>query len=257
LNLSTDMTAVRSIDLVIPVRNEIDNLSAALDSVECARRVLEDDYQDAAPVVRVVVVDGGSEDGTLALARERGVCVILAERAGRGHQLAEGVVNGDGELILMMHADARLTADALSRLVNAMNTQGATWGILGFRYDRNSWLIRWIHLTNRLRFCCIGLAFGDQGIFVRRETLEAVGGIPRLVLMEDIELSLRLRGFGPRLNLGACQRMSARRFDGGGCGYMMKVVYLSCRWLVARAFGAAPDALAIRTYEQYYGKPPA
>ena len=199
------------------------------------------------------VVDGGSTDESVAVAETMGARVLRCD-GGRGPQLAAGCRAGNGELVLMLHADSSLEADALVCLVEALASRNdVEWGILGHDYDSGGLAARWALVTNRLRFHCFGIAFGDQGIFVRRRTLGDVGGVPELPLMEDVELSLRLRS-RPRLSLGRCLTASARRFEQGGWRYLFRVFRLTTWWLAARARGAEPGPLAARMRQIYYGQ---
>ena len=247
---------VQSLDIIIPVCNEEAMLPGTLDSLAAARRHLQTTHPDV--TTRLIVCDGNSFDKTPELIKTAGAQLVSAKRVGRGHQLADAVAAGNGQWILMLHADARLYETALTNLFKTLTEQPQIeWGILGHRYDTSSLLIHWTHFANRIRFSCLGIAFGDQSIFVNRDLLNDVGGIPRICLMEDVELSVRLRRRARRISLGAQQTISARRFERSGWAYMLKVTALTTWWLSARLLGVAPKPLAERVYHRYYGKSPS
>ena len=185
---------MQSIDVIIPVLNDAEALKQLLADLAKAT--------EACPCeVRSFVVDGGSSDHSAEIAKSADSGLISAT-GGRGPQLAEGCRAGTGDLVLMLHADTHLHHDALKTLsARLVDTPDVQWGILGHDYDGGGLAARWALITNRLRFHLLGIAFGDQGIFIRRSTLDEIGGIPELPLMEDVELSRRLRG-RPRTSLG-------------------------------------------------------
>lgn len=164
-------------------------------------------------VGEIVVVDGGSEDATLQhVALFPQVRVVTSER-GRAHQLNAGARVATGEVLLFLHADVRLPSDAAIHVERALARPevvgGAfkTWTVA----DHPTWLAPWLHLADfRSRYS--SLPYGDQAMFVRRSTFEAVGGFPAQPLMEDLELSRRLSAVGRLLTVPAVVRVSGRRF---------------------------------------------
>ncbi len=111
---------------------------------------------------------------------------------------------------------------------------------------------RWIAWLNNLRAMVTGIAFGDQAQFVRAEALRRIGGVPALMLMEDVELSLRLKTAGRVVYLGQGVRASGRRWQQGSFrkNFLM-VVGLFFRYLLKRRLGLNPDER--RYYRKYYG----
>ncbi len=242
-------TTPQSLDIVVPTLNEAPRLPGFFDKLETAVDALDD------LPVRVVVVDAGSSDSTVALARERGVHVLTEAPLGRGRQLARGIAAGNGQLVLMLHADAGIQPDALTRLRRQLRRHpGIEWGALGHVYAERPWRLRLIEFSNRARLHLGGVAFGDQGIFVRRDALDRIGGMPPVKLMEDIELSLRLTGHNCRVSLGAGLVVSTRHWRKSGyCSYMKEVLRLSFKYLLRRMLGADIIPLTNTLYDQYYG----
>lgn len=192
----------------------------------------------------ILVCDGGSVDGTAAVARRLGARWIDAPR-GRGAQLNAGSRSAAGDIFLFLHADTLLPSGALAG-VRAAVSAGADAGALSLRFDCKSWPYE---LAARLGdwYCrCTGERFGDRAMFVTRSAFEAAGGFRSLPVLEDLDLCLRLRQLGFRSVL-LPQRVitSARRFAGVGIwrgGWWA--------WKLVRDFrrGRALDAAAARFY---------
>jgi rSAM/selenodomain-associated transferase 2 len=167
-----------SVSVVIPV----------LDDAEALGRLLAG--MRSHPSLEVVVVDAGSRDGTVAVAEGAG-CRVLQCRPGRGHQLAAGIEATSAPWIWMLHADSTPSAQAIRHLL-ALAAQPPGWGRFAVSLDPGTALEVVAHAMN-LRSRLTGICTGDQGIFVHRELLADIGGMPRQSLMEDIELCRRLR----------------------------------------------------------------
>jgi rSAM/selenodomain-associated transferase 2 len=160
----------------------------------------------------VIVVDGGSLDRTVERARAfPGVRVESAPR-GRASQMNCGARLASGDVLLFLHVDVSLPPDAMSHieraLADARTVAGAfrTWHV---RDDGRS--APWLHLAD-LRSRYSGLPYGDQALFVRREAFWKAGGFPAQPLMEDLELSRRLRRLGRIAIVRSSVRVSGRRF---------------------------------------------
>jgi hypothetical protein len=111
---------------------------------------------------------------------------------------------------------------------------------------------RWIAWLNNLRAMVTGIAFGDQAQFVRAEALRRIGGVPALMLMEDVELSLRLKRIGRAVYLKRGVTVSGRRWQNGSfMRNFLMVVGLFFRYLLKRRLGLNPDER--RYYRKYYG----
>ncbi len=236
-----------SVDIVIPVLNEAHNLPAFLASLDVARAHMP-------WPTHPILVDGGSTDETVSIARGHLLTIIQGCAKGRGNQLAAGIAHGNGDLIIMLHADALMAPDALHKLaVSLTRHPAAEWGIMGHIYDQRTWKLRLVELSNRLRFLLAGIAFGDQGIFVRREVLQRAGGMSEMRLMEDIELSLRLADAPRRLEIGKSISVSTRRWQQQRfAGYTLQVLGFVSTYLLLRRIGFSVDKLADKLYRRYY-----
>jgi rSAM/selenodomain-associated transferase 2 len=170
-------TNLADVSVVIPTLNAAAALGATVASVRGAGEV--------------VVVDGGSADGTQALARSLGARVIEAPR-GRGAQLAAGAAGAGGEWLLLLHADTRLEEGWAEAAAAHMARGPAQAGWFGFALDSDSPQARRLERLVAWRCRALALPYGDQGLLIHRDLLQAAGGIRPLQLMEDVDLVRRL-----------------------------------------------------------------
>jgi rSAM/selenodomain-associated transferase 2 len=189
--------------------------------------------------VQLLVVDGGSCDGTMARC-EGGADVVIAAARGRARQMNAGARAATCDALLFLHADTTLPPDALALVGNALLHHA--WGRFDVRIDGRS---RWLPIIAALmnfRSRLTGIATGDQAIFMHRAAFEAVGGFPDQPLMEDIEIAKRLRQrFGAPACLRARVVTSGRRWDERGA-WRTIVLMWRLRWLYWR--GVSADRLA-------------
>ena len=216
--------------IVIPVLNEAAIIVAALAALEPFR----------ARGAEIIVADGGSRDGTAALAQPLADRVIMAPH-GRGAPMNAGAALGRGDALLFLHADTTLPGNA-DRLIDAALAHRA-WGRFDLRIAGRHPLLAIVARMINWRSRLTGIATGDQAIFVTREAFDAVGGFPDLPLMEDIAISRRLK----RLSRPACIATpvvtSGRRWETNG---VISTIVLMWRLRLAYYFGVAPELLAQR-----------
>lgn len=142
-------------------------------------------------VDELIVVDGGSSDGTAALAVELGARLVEAPR-GRGRQLHAGATAASGEWLLFLHADTRLAEGWLAAARRHMADHPRAAACFAFRLDDDSWQARLLERGVALRVRALALPYGDQGLLLPRALYEAVGGFRPLPLMEDVDLVRRI-----------------------------------------------------------------
>ena len=188
----------------MPVLNEADHLGATL--------ALLAPYRDQGH--EVIVVDGGSGDGTIAVAQQY-ADAVLCSAAGRGVQMNCGIASARGDVLLFLHADTALPANALANIAAAIE-DGHFWGRFNVRLTGNRRLFRLIETMMNLRSCITGIATGDQAIFVSRESIDIIGGYPQLPLMEDIAYSRQLRSLGWPACVKPPVQTSSRRWEERG-----------------------------------------
>jgi rSAM/selenodomain-associated transferase 2 len=187
----------------------------------------------------VIVVDAGA-DGTAQRAAPLADRVITAPR-GRAVQMNRGAALARGDVLLFLHADTRLPADAAQAIAAGLAQTGRAWGRFDVRLSGCQPLLRVVERLMNWRSRLTGIATGDQAIFVERELFHAVGGYPEIALMEDIALSKRLKRHGPPLCLGELVLTSSRRWERDG---IVRTVLLMW-WLRLRYWlGASPAQLA-------------
>lgn len=182
------MTAPDRLGVVIPALDEAEVLPRLLARL---RTGAAEDRAD-----EVVVVDGGSRDGTVELARAAGAVVVRTER-GRGRQLAAGAEATSAELLLFLHADTVPAPGALVALRAAFRDPSVNATGMAQRIDAHGFLFRWIERAANARVRRFGLVYGDSGLAVRHEVYRAVGGFSDLPLFEDVDLSRRLARSAP------------------------------------------------------------
>lgn len=222
------------ISIIVPALNEADGITAMLAELAPLR---ERGHE-------VIVVDGGSSDGTAARARRVADRVASAPR-GRSRQMNAGAALARGEVLLFLHADTRLPEDADARILQGLAASGRAWGRFDVRIEGASLCLPVIALFMNLRSRVTGIATGDQAIFVLREAFERTGGFPPLELMEDIALSRSLKRVSRPLCLADKAVTSGRRWERRG---VLRTVLLMAWLRLAFFFGAAPAKLA-RLYD--------
>ena len=191
----------------------------------------------------VVMADGGSRDATAALATPLADRVLAAPR-GRARQMNAGAAAcTDADVLLFLHADTRLP-DAADALVLDALRHGASWGRFDVRIEGRSRWLPVVAAAMNLRSRLTGIATGDQTLFITRAAFDAVGGFPDQPLMEDVEISRRLKCVaGAPVCLREHVMTSGRRWDRDGA-WRTIVLMWRLRWAYWR--GASPEALARR-----------
>lgn len=190
-----------TLSIIIPTLNESENLPACLAAIP---------FQKHPNQVEIILCDGGSHDNTLEIARNFPVTVI-ATSAGRAHQMNTGAHQARGEILLFLHADSILPENACDDIIHTHN-RGFAMGCFDRVFDSNS---RLLALTSRLAYWRVRklfLAYGDQGIFVRRTVFDLLGGYRDLRRFEDLDLAVRAQKHGPWTVISGPLVTNARRF---------------------------------------------
>jgi rSAM/selenodomain-associated transferase 2 len=162
------------------------------------------------------VVDGGSRDDTAAVVARLPGPRLLESARGRAVQMNHGARAAGGDTLLFLHADTRLPDGAARAIEQALAEPGVVGGRFDVRFDNERPLFRVIAWFMNTRSRASGICTGDQAIFVRRADFEAIGGYPDIPLMEDIELSRRLKRRGTLCALRLCVTTSARKWEREG-----------------------------------------
>ena len=226
----------RPLSIVIP----------ALDEAPSLARVLPD-LVAREPGAEVLVVDGGSQDDSRAVvARTPSVRWLSAPR-GRAHQMNAGARVAGGDVLLFLHADTVLPGGAGAAIAAALADPGAVGGRFDVRLDSARPLLRLVGWLMNRRSRLSGIATGDQAIFVRRTVFEGLGGYPDIPLMEDVELTRRLKRRGRLVALRLRVVTSARKWEREG---VIRTVLLMWTLRLLYALGVSPA----RLHRWYYGR---
>jgi rSAM/selenodomain-associated transferase 2 len=221
-----------SISVIIPVLNE----AAAISGLIKHLRAL-----DPGRDMEIVVVDGDPGGSTLSAVREPGIVLANSVR-GRAAQMNAGAARAEGDILLFLHADTRLPANAVTNILNAFRDREYVAGCFDLGIESSKWYFRITERYVAWRTRMTRIPFGDQAIFIRREYFERIGGYRDIPIMEDVELMRRIRGRGDVLCIIPDRvRTSARRWEKEG------VVFATLRnWMLQFLYfiGVSPERLA-------------
>ena len=229
------------ISAVIPTLNESGILFRCLESL-----------QNRTALNEIIVADGGSTDGTPSLAAKLGARVVESPK-GRGLQIKKGVESASGDVIIILHADCTVKKGVFKKILKKFKSDPCiVGGAVGMQFERNNPYTMVIAFLNNLRTFLTGISFGDQAQFFRTEALTASGGFPSMMLMEDVELSLRLKEVGRLVFLPKGISVSGRRWlSSGFTSNLMTVFHLFPRYLIERRF-CRRNTLKKNFYDIYY-----
>lgn len=219
------------LSIIIPCRNDAAALAATLDHLSRLRRI------DAA---EVIVAASGDEERTRQATAGRAQ-LLWPGGSTRAELLNTGAARARAPVLLFLHADSYPPVDAVDLIERALRDEAVLGGAFEHKFSERDWRLRLVCLINRLRYRVTRNYYGDQGQFVRTEVFRRLGGFPAVRLMEDLELSQRLKRIGRTVLIPVPTRTSGRRFLQRGpfrtlihCGLLLTV----------RACGADVDRYA-------------
>ena len=193
----------KMVSVIVPVLNEENNIAQLIASLQG----LEGEKE-------IIISDGGSTDKTRELAEDLGVTVIVSAR-GRACQMNAAAKIAQGQVLWFVHADSKISATSLCDINQAVN-DGAVGGFFRLEfYDADDKFMNFIARTSHTRAKDFCLIFGDQGLFLRKDIFDELGGFANIALMEDWEISRRLRTLhsqGKIFALDTVIKTSARRY---------------------------------------------
>ena len=216
------------ISIVIPALDEANSIAATLESLEGFGKSVE-----------IIVVDGGSFDETVSIARNFNV-KILHSRRGRGIQLQTGANAANGEILWFVHADTIPAPVCVNQIRTALRNKKVVGGNFTIRFGGERMAAKFLTwLYPQLQF--LGLIYGDSAIFVRRDVYESVGGFRDYPIFEDLDFVERLRKTGKIITLSAVVTTSSRRFAG------KSFILTFAHWTILQIlywFGIKPETLS-------------
>ncbi len=219
-----------ALSIIVPTLNEADGIVGHLAPLQPLRQ----------RGTEVIVVDGRSTDGTVALAAPW-VNVVVPGQRGRAAQMNAGARLARGNVLLFLHADTKLPESADLLIAQACGDEGRVWGRFDIAIEALHPLLRVVAWSMNWRSRLTGIATGDQAMFVRRRAFETVGGFPELPLMEDIALSRKLKSIGRPRCLRERAITSGRRWEKRG---VLRTILLMWRLRAGYWLGADPGRLA-------------
>ncbi len=215
------------ISVVIPVLDEAAAIAGTLEGL----RAQEGRYE-------AIVVDGGSDDETVAIAGR--YARVIDSPKGRARQMNAGAMEASGDVLLFLHADTQLPPGAMAAIEDALADPRVVGGRFKVRLNHPGWAYRVVGHSINLRDRLIGGFTGDQAIFVRAGVFRDLGGYGDMPLMEDLDFGRRMRRAGKVARLPLTVVTSARRWQKNG---VVRTILLM--WLLRSLYlmGIAPSRL--------------
>lgn len=228
------MALSETVSIIMPVLNEATNLESLLQRLSPMREM----------GVEIIMVDGGSHDGTVDMASPY-VDEIITAPKGRATQMNEGAQVARGDILLFLHADTHLPDGAVNTVLEKLRESDKVWGRFDVQIVGQPMMLKFIAFMMNLRSRLTGIATGDQAIFVRSEHFFSVDGFPNQPLMEDIEISRRLKRLSDPVCIRDVVRTSGRRWEKHG---VWLTIFLMWRLRFLYWIGCSAEKLA-RAYK--------
>ena len=223
------------ISIIIPTLNEADNIEKTLTIISPSNNR------------EIILVDGGSHDSTLSLAKSLGARVISSSPP-KARQMNRGAALATGDVLLFLHADTLLPKKFDEHILESLNRPGTVAGAFELSIDSSTPALKLIERLANWRSRRLRLPYGDQAIFVQSKLFRQVGGFPHIPIMEDFELIRSLRKKGEIITLPVSVSTSPRRWEKLG---ILKTTLINQLIIVAYFTGIAPDVIA-RWYHRSY-----
>ena len=193
------------ISVIIPTLDEAENIRGC---IECVRAE-DGDFE-------ILVCDGGSSDETVQIARGYDDAVLIETGKGRGAQMNRGAAAANGGVLLFLHADTKLERGWSRELLSVLADESVVGGAFTFKIDNPARRYRLVESWVKLRCSLFSLPYGDQGIFVRKDIFNKIGGYQDIPLMEDVEIVGALNKEGKLVLLEKCAVTHDRRWSRKG-----------------------------------------
>ncbi len=218
------------ISIIIPTYNEAETLQTTLDRLHAhAQGNLE------AGDFEIIIVDGGSTDGTVAIAQSQ-TTTVLQTSLSRAHQMNQGAAIARGDILLFLHADTHLPKN-FDRLIQDSPTPA---GAFRLAIDHPHWQLRLVEWGTQIRSQCFQLPYGDQAIFLSTHLFQKLNGYPELPIMEDFVLVRTISRTHRLTLLPATVTTSARRWMKRG---ILQTTLINQLMILGFYAGIAPETL--------------
>jgi rSAM/selenodomain-associated transferase 2 len=222
------------LSIIIPTLNEAAIIGSSLAALKALRQAGHE----------IIVVDGGSQDETVQLAKSIAGQICIANK-GRASQMNKGAEIANGDVLVFLHADSSLPPNADSLIIEGLIHSNKSWGRFDVQLTGSQPFLRIVETLMNWRSRISGIATGDQCLFVSRELFDHIGGFPEIALMEDIAISKRLKRSGQPLCIKRRVITSSRRWERQGT---LRTVLLMWRLRAGYFLGESPEHLARRYY---------
>ncbi|MBL4682329.1 MAG: TIGR04283 family arsenosugar biosynthesis glycosyltransferase [Pseudomonadales bacterium] len=223
----------QKISIIIPVLNEATRIRALLAELSDSPEKSD---------VEIIVVDGGSQDESVAVAKEY-PCTVLASNPGRAKQMNLGAEAATNNTLLFLHVDSFPPTDFKSFITSGLEHSGKSWGRFNVKLSGQQWLLRIVSSMMNWRSAMTGICTGDQGLFMTKAVFDAIDGFPDIPLMEDVEISRRLNTLSKPLVIKTELATSSRRWEKEG---IVRTILLMWQLRALYFFGVSPAKLALR-----------
>ncbi|NJM89119.1 MAG: glycosyltransferase family 2 protein [Hydrococcus sp. RU_2_2] len=222
------------ISIIIPVLNEASIIQKTISKLQ---KQLE---------IEIIVVDGGSQDNTIALAQNLGVKVIRSPQAGRANQMNFGASLATGDILLFLHVDTCLPHGYLALVTKALSNSKTVAGAFELAIDSPQKSLRFLETIINLRSRFLSLPYGDQAFFLKASVFQEINGFADLPIMEDFEFIQRLKKKGEISIVPAKVITSGRRWQKLG---VVKTTIINQLIILGYYLGVSPQKLA-----RWYGR---
>ncbi|MHC5672233.1 TIGR04283 family arsenosugar biosynthesis glycosyltransferase [Nostoc sp.] len=215
------------ISIIIPTLDEAGNIKEAIATTQPSKDI------------EVIIVDAGSQDGTVEIAQSLDIKVISSS-PGRAVQMNAGAVAASGDILLFLHADTRLPTGFDNMIRTALQQPGTVAGAFNLRIDASLLSLRWVEWGVNVRSHFYQMPYGDQAIFLTKAVFQQIGGFPELLIMEDFELMRRLKSIAHIVIIPTPVVTSARRWLQKG---VFKTTLLNQIVIIAYLLGISPQRI--------------